>query len=640
MDHQTDLRVKINDCDPSVRREACSDIGFELAAGLVPELVLALGDADPSVKEASLEALALIGGSVVAQAVAPLLGSQEAGLRNSAVEVLERLGPVSIETLEGVLNDSDDDVVKFGVDILAKIRDERALNMLFALTDHKNPNVRASVAVCLGRLQEPSACTYLLGALSDEEQWVRFSAIEGLGYLGSPEALPDLLKLSETDSVTILREAAIDAIGKIATGRDAAPVLNSLEEPVRKKQVFNVMAVTELIEKACSEPNGFRPQSSSRNVYIDFLSDALINGDHDEQKAALAGIGLIGTHNSVPVIFAFAASLKELDDEIVPLLVDSLVGVSGHDLLPDGIKEAFARGGRDATLAIKVASALKSNDAVSYLARLLPLAAKEDLREIVSALEAIGSSESIEALRGALKSSDGHARKTAARALGRLEGDYAAADLFTALEKENYRDVIEEITDVLSVIPSEAVRARFSELIGSDNALLREMGARGLGASGNEQSLEYLSKAASDNSTEVRKAAYRSIARLGIPEGIDLIAKGLHDRDDDVRLSILKALGGWTGESVEGLIEESLGDPNVWVRYHSAMLLGDLGGPRAENLLIERLVSDEAPVKAACARALEKLGAQSALPVLESLMDYPDDNVRAAVENAIGELGC
>lgn len=640
MDHETDLRSRINDSDPSVRREACSDIGFELAAGLVPELVAALGDTDPSVKEASLEALAAIGGSAVAEAVAPLLGSQDAGLRNSAVEVLERLGPVSIGTIEGILNDDDDDVVKFGVDILAKIRDERALNMLFGLTGHRNPNVRASVAVCLGRLQEPSACRYLLGALSDDEQWVRFSAIEGLGHLGSTEALPDLLKLIETDSVTILREAAIDAIGKIAAGRDAAPVLIGLEDPVRKKQVFNVAAVTELITKACSEPNGLRLNSSTRNVYMDFLSEALLNGDHDEQKAALAGIGLIGAHSSVPTIFAFAASLKELDDEIAPQLVDALVGVSGRDQLPDGIKDAFARGGRDASLAIKAVAALRSNEAVPLLARFLPQAAKDDLREIVSALEAIGSSESIEALRGALKSTDGHARKTAARALGRLEGDYAAADLFAALEKENYRDVVEEITDVLSVIPSETVRTRFSEFIGSNNALLREMAARGLGASGNEQSLEYLSRASSDDSTEVRKAAYRSVARLGIPEGIGLIARGLHDKDDDVKLSILKALGGWTGESVEELIEETLGDPNVWVRYHSAMLLGDLGGPRAEGLLIERLVSDEAPVKAACARALEKLGAQSALPALESLMDYPDDNVREAVENAIGELGC
>lgn len=637
---QSDLRKKLDDFDPCIRREACSEIGAGLAVEFVPDLVRALNDGDPSVKEASLESLALIGGSVVAETVAPLLRSHEACLRNAAVEVLERLGPESIDTLAGVLKDDDDDVVKFGVDILAKIRDERAFNLLFGLVEHKNPNVRASVAVSLGRLQEPSACAYLLKALSDNEQWVRFSAVEGLGYLGSSAALPELLKLIENDSVTILREAAIDALGKIAVGSDAASVLLGIEEPIRNRQVFNVTAVTELLEKACSEPHGFRPAMPTRRTYMTFLSEALKNGDPCEQKAALKGLGLIGSQEAVSTIFEFAGTLRELDDETASLVVEALVGVSGRDGLPDGIKGALMRGGLDASLAIKTVAVLKSVEAVPLLAKLLPSAPKEDLREIVSALEAIGSSDSVEALRAALKSNDGHARKTAARALGRLEGEYAAKDLFAALEKEVYRDVIEEIADVLSIIPSEAVRYGFCRLLESENATFREMAARGLGASGNEQSLVGLAKAAADSSADVRKAAYRSIARLGIPEGIDLIAKGLQDKDDDVRLSILKALGGWSGTAVEELIESTFNDHNVWVRYHCAVLLGELGGPKAEKLLIERLVSDEAQVKAACAMALERLGAQSALPVLESLMDHPDANVRAAVENAIGGLGC
>ncbi len=640
MQHQSDLRARLSDSEPHIRREACSEIGAGMAIAFLPDLVHALNDADPSVKEASLDSIALIGGTVAARAVAPLLGSQDSCLRNAAVEVLERIGPASIDTIASILNDDDDDVVKFGVDILANISDERALDLLFRLIDHKNPNIRASVAVCLGRLQEPSACPYLLKAMTDSEQWVRFSAIEGLGYLGSPAALPELLKLIETDSATILREAAIDAIGKIAAGSDAASVLVNLEAPIRNRQVFNVMAVCELLEKASAESYGFRPPMPARRTYMAFFSDAMRNGDPGEQKAALKGIGLIGSQEAVPEIFGFARAQKELDDETASLIVEALVGVSGHGGLPEGIKDALERGGPDASLAIKAVAALKSAEATPFLARLLPSAAKDDLREIVIALESIGSSESIEALRAALKSSDGHARKTAARALSRLEGEYAAAELFAALEKEIYRDVIEEITDALSLIPSETVRSGFCRLLGAEKPILREMGARGLGPSGNEQSMADLAKAAGDAISDVRKAAYRSIARLGIPEGIDLIAKGLQDDDVDVRLCILKALGGWSGPAVEELIESTIKDTNVWVRYHCAVLLGDLGGPRAERLLIEMLLTDEAPVKAACAVALERLGAQGALPVLESLIDYPDDNVRAAVENAIGGLGC
>ena len=46
---------------------------------------------------------------------------------------------------------------------------------MISTLDHKNPNVRASVAVCFGRLKSAGSVPALLKILNDSEEWVRFS---------------------------------------------------------------------------------------------------------------------------------------------------------------------------------------------------------------------------------------------------------------------------------------------------------------------------------------------------------------------------------------------------------------------------------------------------------------------------------
>lgn len=640
MNDRKSIPTNLRSEEPDIRRGACEAAGELKETAFVPSLIGLLQDPDAGVKEAALNALVAIGGETVADSVAPLLRSADPVLRNLAIETLQQLGPAILPAISSLLHDTDDDVVKFAVDILADMRDVRAVSMLSGLLDHPNPNVRASVAVCLGRTKAPESAPVLIKALDDAEEWVRFSAIEGIGHLQDRVALPRLLDIIEKDS-GLIREAAIDAAAKIAGPADSARILKKLKTAIGGGKVTSVASVVELLEKALCPASDFKPSDLFKKIYFDFFVKSAEDCERPVQLEALRGLGLLKMERGIARAFDFLNSVKEINEEEETLIVDVIVSIAvASRALPDIIDRELKKGGKSFRVAVRAMGGMKSEKAVPVLQALMETAAKDDLREVVSALESIGSVGSVEVLSRSLRSPDGHSRKIAARALASLVGDGAVIQLFGALRVEKYRDVQEEMTDVLALIPADTVKKGFYGLLRESVPRLREMGARGLGLIGDEESVAYLMAAASDASPGVRKSVYNALARIGIPEAADAVIAGLKDSDDDVKLSVMKALSGWSGDGIKQALMEAFGDANLWVRYNAVMLLGDMRAVEAEDAVIGLLRSDEPPVKAAAARTLAVIGTRKAVPVLEEFLGHPDHNVRAAAEFAIGILRC
>ncbi len=633
------LREMLASEDPCLRRDACERVEEGRLNEFVPDLSAALRDADQGVREAALNALTSIGGPEVAEAMVPLLRDSNAAIRNIGIEILELLGQDASASIAALLSDSDQDVVKFAIDIISNTRNDEFLDLLYPLIRHENPNVRASSAVCLGKLRDPDSVPALLNALEDPEEWVKFSAIEGLGLVQDRRALQPLLKMTETDS-GLIKEAAIDAVAKMASAVDASAVLKKLEPLVRKGRDFSTGAIVDLLEKVFSAGSDFRPDPEFRKTYFAFLSRKLKEKtDRAGQLKSIRGMALLKTPEGLDRIFDFIDAQNDMDEETEALLVDSLLSVSGRRFLP-ALKDKVLLGGKSLKVLVKALGEMRAVAAVPVLKELVGKVGKNELREVVAALESIGSTSSIEVLYDFLEGPDGHTRKVAARALASLAGPAAVARLFEAVRNESYRDVMEEITDSIALIPADSVRNGFMAFLEDPNDQMREMGARGLGLIGDGKALDLLNAAAGDESPNVRKAAYKSMARLGMPYAVDVLIKGLADDSDEVKLSVLKGLNGWNGEKIKSALVRSLADRNIWVRYHSVLLLGELGEHDIEGLIIEKLIKDEAPVKAAAARALERLGATGAVGALEQFVNHPDPSVRGAVESAIETLRC
>ncbi|MBI5887387.1 MAG: HEAT repeat domain-containing protein [Deltaproteobacteria bacterium] len=648
----SNLTLMLKSPDPASRRDACEAIERERDVSFVKDLVGVLKDEDLGVKEGAINALTAIGGKPVAEAVVPLLRSENASLRNIGIEILTKVGLNASGTIRALLKDGDDDVVKFAVDTIAAIGDARfeqgdpAQQDISGLLTHKNPNVRASVAVCLGKINAKSAAPRLVAALKDDEEWVRFSVIVSLGILKEKAALGPIFELIERDS-GLIKEAALEAIGKIAGPEDVPPLLHKAEILLERGQLLSASAVVDLFEKAFSSEARFTPSEEFKNTFFKFFSKVIDEQDKDAQFKAIKGLAHLKVPEGLSKIVTYANSLKEIDEDTEAFLVEAIVSFKDAcpltRLLAGEIENPRCR---ILKVIVKVLGAVRADEAVPLLNVLKNGATKDEIREIVAAFEAIGTKDAVDALFRLLLDNDGHTRKTSARALGRLAGPDAVGPLFHALRSEVYMDVMEEMTDVLASIPSQTVKDGFCALLKEPGEPLREMALRGLGHMGDEAVLPAIKEATVDKSPLIRQAAYRALAQIGLTSAIPEILKGLRDGDADVRLSVLKGfsplrgLSGWVGDEIKAALVKALKDENIWVRYYAVLLLGDFPGAAIEKHIIEMLLSGEAPVKAAAAKSLEKTGSANAVRALERFKEHPDPAVRGAVEKALESLAC
>ncbi len=180
--------------DPATRRYAAEDLGDLHDAQAVPALVEAARDLEVAVREAAVEALVVIGGQSVCEHVAPLLETEDAELRNYAIEILERVGPESIDVLVAACNSASPDVRKFALDILGKVARGfagKCLERVAALLGDANPNVAGSAAEALGHLGDSRATPYLAKHLGGPP-WMQVCVFSALSQIGGEAALKTL----------------------------------------------------------------------------------------------------------------------------------------------------------------------------------------------------------------------------------------------------------------------------------------------------------------------------------------------------------------------------------------------------------------------------------------------------------------
>jgi len=143
------------------------------------------------VREAAAEALVVIGGPAVSEHVAPLLETEDVALRNYAIEVLERVGPESIDVVVLACKSPSPDVRKFALDILGKVAQGCAgecLDAVAALLGDDNPNVAGSAAEALGHMGDSRATLYLANHLGGPP-WMQLCVFSALAQIGGETAL-------------------------------------------------------------------------------------------------------------------------------------------------------------------------------------------------------------------------------------------------------------------------------------------------------------------------------------------------------------------------------------------------------------------------------------------------------------------
>ncbi len=238
----------------------------------VEPLIDAIPKADPGWR---WRVVSLLGNLKDRRAVNPLIATlkdENAMVRRWAASGLADM-PESraVEPLIPLLQDENVDVQRAAIRALACIGDRRAVEPLIALMTTKTFDVtpRDMAAWTLGHLNDPRAIESLLAVVEDEDdEWtVRSSAAEALGYSGDARAVEPLLALLRDES-QYLRRSAVIGLGQLddpAAAEALIPILDARTENVgvrsaavfvlaKAKDARGIEAVSRLIDNPIDGP--------------------------------------------------------------------------------------------------------------------------------------------------------------------------------------------------------------------------------------------------------------------------------------------------------------------------------------------------------------------------------------------------
>lgn len=592
------LTEKLGSADEEARRLAVVGLAGYPLDEVKDVLYVAMGDSSWRVRKEAVDAV--LSGTVsceVMEALVGMLSAQDnAGLRNSAVEALERLGVQAVPTLSRHVGDSDHDVRKFVIDILGSIGNVAAVPLLIEALDDPDPNVSAAAAENLGKIGDPRAVQHLVQALAKPDIWLRYTILEALSRIGKPVPMDIVTPLAGEN---LLKKAVYDCLGAIG-GAEAVPLLvEGLKEKVRNAREAAALALIKIRDR----------------LPVDVASRAM-----DGRLGELAG---------TPCVDGLLSSMETSDR----LLKESLLRILG--LVGD--ERAALRllqGCRDDRLRryCLVAFENMGDAGARSLLQAFPAAAEEERCFIAYACGELNYGGCASLLREGLADQSPMLRRVCAAAAGKI-GLAALMDDLVRLLDDDDADVREEAIEALSRLAEskgEEVLGVAVELSEAKSSEKRRSAAILYAALNDAEKLSLLIK---DEDAMVRKSAVDSLADLKSPDAVPHLVMALADEDADVRSAAAGALGEIGGEVVFPPLFLALKDEDAWVKCAALKSLGKLGDDRAVPEIAETLNHGEGLVVISALEALAEIGGERILGYVKKGLENPDEEVvKSAIE--------
>ena len=307
----------------------------------------------------------------------------------------------------------------------------------------------------LGRLGSPQAIPALLECLTDPDTDVRWRAVEALGRLGSPQAVPAILERL-TDLDTVVRRKAAQALGQLGSPQAIPAILERLTDQdadVRWSaaealgRLGNLQAVPALLERlkdtdhnvrratlfALGKIDLARAQEAATAVFVDPMEEGRV-------KALAAAILLNFNHQeSLFYLHDLARSEFVADRRDTAVVLGSFSTTPAPAILTQLLQDDHLQVKTEAVTAL---GEIKATTTIPALARLVTDAAAEThvslQRAAVTALSRMATDDSLRILRLAIANPDLSipARLAALAALGASKAETAVASILKAAEQE------------------------------------------------------------------------------------------------------------------------------------------------------------------------------------------------------------
>jgi HEAT repeat protein len=636
----TEYLALLGSDNKEIVRESAFRAGEDNCVEAVPKLAELLKTNHLGIQEAVDSSLRKIGGRETVEAVIPLLRSDEAPVRNLAMDILREVGNQDMPSLIDLILDEDPDIRIFVADILGSTGNLLAVQPLCeALLKDPEVNVRYQAAVSLGELGMEDAIPCLNKAINDEE-WVQYSVIEALTKIGHTSSVDALVK-------------ALDGASDLV----ASMIIDSLGE------MGNVKAVTMLLKRMADSPTALRNKivkaivkilggksltllsDEERERFRQYLLVALQDEDEEIQDAAIQGLAFVGGEEASSGILHIAGGLDtDRDHDRLSLIIGFLAQIGLTEALKGGL---LGEDQNVARVAVQVLAQIAPDECTmedcvcQVLMEAFWKAALPVQRQIVSVVAAKGQVESKDFfIRVLNEHQDGTVLKSAVYLLGEKLRLPEVVDRIFPLMDHQYDDVKEAALEACIAIDGPEVLARFQEMFKSEEPIRRLMATYALGKLGPMENLDILTRAVEDEVPDIRKVAVEALAASGGDESVwrPLVLHRLSDESKDVRLTVIEIMGRHYDEEMIPHLLDALNDEDDWVKIRAMDALGEHAAAEAAPLMIGMLNNSNRFVVMKAIEALGNIGGSEAFAALLEVTNSDEYELVSAAEEAISKI--
>ena len=631
---EQDVLKRLASEDASEARQAAFEAGDLRLESAVPLLVKHFESSSVGVQEASERALRQIRGATVVHAVIPLLRSQDAVVRNIAMDVLREIGVDDLATLTKLLYDPDPDIRIFIADILGSSDSSMALAPLCDVLLHDpEVNVRYQAAVSLGELRRPEAVESLRQALGDEE-WVQYAVMEALAKIKDGSCVDVLVQALDNCS-PLVASTVLDALGEINSVKSAPMLLSYLDKSSGPLRIKALKAIIRILG-----PNSLSLLGAKQLDKLQaYMLAALDDEDEDTVKVVLQGLAYTGVNpTATRAVFKLVERTDPLkQQDLLQHAFQCIVGIGYNEALEEALlnkNELVCRMAVDACGHIEGRAgryALKRHfDSLPVAERqraMEILARYGDDRDIPFFYNHMDKTEDPLVLKSALEflGNNMHHKESAPRMLALLHHPdptvkEAALSACLALEDE----------DTIRVIVGYAT---------DEDPELRRMAVYTMGYVNPTLFAEQLAQAVQDPVMEVRRVGLEAIGYgwPPSPEKLSALEYCLRDESRDVRQLAVEFLGTY-GEEAVPLLMDALEDPEDWVRVRAVEALGQNRVAAAVPKLVTMMENSNLLVQLKITEALGQIGGDVAFQALLGFMSYDSPEIQAAAAEAIDHI--
>lgn len=547
-----------------------------------------------------------------------LSSSDNAGMRNSAVEILTSLGKrengrLVVDTLLAHMTTRDHDVRKFIVDILGDIGDSAAAIPLIDFLNHDpDENVRHSVIEALGKLGSREALDQLIDILQGDDRFLQFAALDSLGQIVDRNEDIDTAPVVKAIEEPLLRKAGLKALGRIGGIDELKHLTAALTDPKRSNRETAIDSIANLIGHL--DPDKKQQAISNLHVLVsdaaeNFIVQALEIGSESLRYQAAKLAGWLGRRCFVPALIDLAR-----EEDYRSFIGEALVEM-GSAAVP-GMLDIFS----------------SQNTIVRAL--------------ICNAIGRIGDDSATDLLIHSL-GDDKEVRNEAAYALARMKAKPAIGKLIHLLDDEELevRSVAVEALCLYGPSYQEEINEKIKPLLQVSSSEIRRNALRILGSVGGSDDSEAMTLLLKDADPGIRREALVALARMDPETASKYLINALADEDRDVKLAAIN----WVGQLKLGEAQHPLTtlvhSEDMWVSAASLRAIGELGDISSLDIIDNSIKSTSGLVVIAAIDALREHSRrfpenQSAvLELLISILDHDDAEVVKEAAGALSEFG-